>query len=172
MWWWWVISVRWLTLSIALVWEDVWSVTMRIWVSNATAVIFCDHYGLKQAFYCTLFIRWQPFNETFLSDFPHISTDLQLFTLDSNFPSSEESNAEDGTSGKLTGLAILSPQNVPFRWFLSITSALRNHTSVSVVLYRKQPAIPHEASVQRILRVWMRSAKIYWSSTRTLVTQT
>ena len=34
--------------------------------------------------------------------------------------------------------------------------------SVSVVLYRKQPAIPfHEASVQRILRVWMRSAKIY-----------
>jgi len=29
--------------------------------------------------------------------------------LDSNFPSSEESNAEDGTSGKLTGLAILSP---------------------------------------------------------------
>jgi len=43
-----------------------------------------------------------------------------------------------------------------------ITSALRNHTSVSVVLYRKQPAIPfHEASVQRILRVWMRSAKIY-----------
>jgi len=29
-------------------------------------------------------------------------------------------------------------------------------------LYRKQPAIPfHEASVQRILRVWMRSAKIY-----------
>ena len=31
-----------------------------------------------------------------------------------------------------------------------------------VVLYRKQPAIPfHEASVQRILRVWMRSAKIY-----------
>jgi len=44
---------------------------------------------------------------------------------------------------------------------------------ISVVLYRKQPVIPfHEASVQRILRVWMRSAKIYWSSTRTLVTQT
>ena len=102
-----------------------------------------------------------------------VSTDLQLFTLASNFPSSEESNAEDGTSGKLTGLTILSPQNVPFRWFLSITSVLRNHTSVSVVLYRKQPAIPiHEASVQRILRVWMRSAKLYWGSTRTLVTQT
>jgi len=44
-----------------------------------------------------------------------VSTELQLFTLASNFPSSEESNAEDGTSGKLTGLAILSPQNVPFR---------------------------------------------------------
>ena len=44
-----------------------------------------------------------------------VSTDLQLFTLASNFPSSEESNAEDGTSGRLTGLAILSPQNVPFR---------------------------------------------------------
>ena len=41
-------------------------------------------------------------------------------------------------------------------------TALRNHTSVFVVLRRKQPAIPfHEASAQRILRVWMRSAKIY-----------
>jgi len=89
------------------------------------------------------------------------------------FRSSEESNAEDGTSGKLTGLALLSPQNVPFRWFLSTTSALRNHTIISVVLCRKQPAIPfHEASGQRILRVWMRSAKIYWTSTRSLVTQT
>jgi len=107
-----------------------------------------------------------------------VSTDLQLFTLASNFPSSEESNAEDGTSGKLTGQAILSPQNVPFRRFLSTASALRNHTSVSVVLCRKQPTIPfHEASAQRILRIyvfwlWMRDAKIYWSSTRSLVTQT
>ena len=41
--------------------------------------------------------------------------DHQLFTSASSFPSSEESNAEDGTSGKLTGLAILSSQNVPFR---------------------------------------------------------
>jgi len=38
---------------------------------------------------------------------------------------SEESNAKDGTSGKLTGQAILSPQNVPFRWFLSTTSMCR-----------------------------------------------
>ena len=41
--------------------------------------------------------------------------DHQLFTSASSFPSSEESNAEDGTSGKLTGLAILSSQNVLFR---------------------------------------------------------
>ena len=40
---------------------------------------------------------------------------IQYLSVASNFPSSEESNAEDGTSGKLTGLAILSPQNVPFR---------------------------------------------------------
>ena len=53
-----------------------------------------------------------------------LSTDLQLFTLAPSFPSSKESKAEDGTSGKLTGLAILSPQNVLFRWFLSTTSAL------------------------------------------------
>ena len=59
------------------------------------------------------------------------------------------------------------------RFHFATASALRNHTSVSVVLYRKQPAIPfHEASVQRILRVWMRSAKIYSSSMRSLVTQT
>jgi len=109
----------------------------------------------------------------FLVTSPTVSTDLQLFTSASNFPSSEESNAEDGTSGQLTGLAILSPQNVLFRWLLSTTSALRNHTSISVVLCRKQPAIPyHKASAQRILRVWMRSAKIYWSNTRSLVTQT
>ena len=44
-----------------------------------------------------------------------VSTNLQLFTLASSFLSSEESNAEDGTSGQLTGLAIFSPQNVPFR---------------------------------------------------------
>jgi len=107
----------------------------------------------------------------FLVTSPTVSTDFQLFTSASSFPSSEESNAEDWTSGKLTGLAILSPQNFPFCWFLSTTSALRNHTSVSVVLCRRQPAIPfHEASTQRILRVWMRSAKIYWSSTRSLVT--
>jgi len=94
----------------------------------------------------------------FLVTSPTVSTDLQLFTSASNFPSSEESNAEDETSGKLTGQAILSPQIVPFRWFLS-TLALRDHTSVSVVLCRKQPAIPiHEASDQRILHVWMRSA--------------
>ena len=43
---------------------------------------------------------------------PTVSTDLQLFTSASNFPSSEESNTEDGTSGKLTGQGILSPQNV------------------------------------------------------------
>ena len=48
----------------------------------------------------------------FLVTSPTVSTDLQLFTLASSFPSSEESNAEDGPSGKLTGLAILSPQNV------------------------------------------------------------
>jgi len=108
----------------------------------------------------------------FLVTSPTVSTNLQLFTLASNFLSSEESNAEDGNSGKLTGLAILSPQNVPFRWFLSTTSALRNYTSVSVVLCRKQPAIPfHEASAQRTLRVCTRSAKIYWRSTRSLVTQ-
>ena len=51
----------------------------------------------------------------FMVTSPTVSTDLQLFTSASNFPSSEESNWEDGTSGKLTGLAILSPQNVPFR---------------------------------------------------------
>ena len=50
----------------------------------------------------------------FLVTSPTVSTDLQLFTLASNLPSSEESNAEDGTSEKLTGLAILSPQSVPF----------------------------------------------------------
>jgi len=32
-----------------------------------------------------------------------VSADLQLFTSASNFPSSEESNTEDGTSGKPTG---------------------------------------------------------------------
>ena len=45
----------------------------------------------------------------FLVTYRTVSTDLQLFTLASNFPSSEESNAEDRTSGKLTGLAIVSP---------------------------------------------------------------
>ena len=61
--------------------------------------------------------------------------------------------------------------NVLFRWFL--TSALRNHASVSVVLCSKQLVISlHEASAQRMLRVWMRSAKIFWRSTRSLMTQT
>ena len=78
-----------------------------------------------------------------------VSTDLQLFTLASSFPSSEESNAEDGTSRKLTGLAILLPQNVLFRWFLS-TSALRNHTSVSVVPCRKQPTISFHGMVYSV----------------------
>ena len=50
----------------------------------------------------------------FVIDFRTIC-DHQLFTSASSFPSSEESNAEDGTSGKLTGLAILSSQNVLFR---------------------------------------------------------
>ena len=36
-----------------------------------------------------------------------VSTNLQLFTLASNFPSSEESNAEDGTSGKLVSQCVL-----------------------------------------------------------------
>jgi len=57
----------------------------------------------------------QPASSVVLGDFPTVSTDLQLFTTASSFPSSEESNADDGTSGELTGLAILSPQNVPFR---------------------------------------------------------
>ena len=57
------------------------------------------------------------------------------------------------------------PQNIPFRWFLSTTSAVRNHSSVSVVLCRKRPPFPstfYEASAQRTLRDWTRSAKIYW----------
>ena len=62
--------------------------------------------------------RSQPASSVVLANFlatsPTVSTDLQLFTSTSNFLSSEEFNAEDGTSGKLTGLAILSPQNVPF----------------------------------------------------------
>ena len=57
----------------------------------------------------------QPASSVVLGDFPTVSTDLQLFTLASSFPSSEESNAEDGTSGKLTVLAILSTLNVLFR---------------------------------------------------------
>jgi len=54
------------------------------------------------------------YDHWFLVTSPTVSTYLQLFTSACNFPSSEESKAEGGTSGKLTWLAILSPQNVPF----------------------------------------------------------
>ena len=46
---------------------------------------------------------------------------------------------------------------------VDMISTGRYYDDVDIIQWnRKQPAIPfHEASVQRILRVWMRSAKIY-----------
>ena len=91
----------------------------------------------------------------FLVTSPTVSTDLQLFTSASSFPSSKESNTEDGTSGKLTGLAILSPQNVPFRRFLQPLKS--THPSVSanaVAAHLIQAAkAPHNEKFERQVRM-------------------